>query len=84
MRRALRKLGNASAAIIPMSMLAAIGVGIGDTIDITLEKGRIVMAPVKRRPRDGWAEASRETAEAGDDAPLWPESGNAEDEGLVW
>lgn len=84
MRTVLRKLGNSSGAIIPKSMLAEIGIGIGDAIDLTLEEGRIVMAPVKRQPREGWAEASREIAAAGDDALVWPEFGNDEDEDLVW
>ena len=84
MRTALRKLGNSSGIIIPKSMLAEIRVGIGDPVDITVEEGRIVMAPLKRRPRAGWAEASREVAEAGDDALVWPEFGNPGDDGLVW
>ncbi|MGH7038242.1 MAG: AbrB/MazE/SpoVT family DNA-binding domain-containing protein [Acetobacteraceae bacterium] len=84
MRTALRKLGNSSGVIIPKSILAEVGIGIGDVVDITLEDSRIVMAPVKRRPRAGWAEASREIAAAGDDALVWPEFGNAEDESLVW
>ena len=84
MRTALRKLGNSSGVIIPKSMLAEVGISVGDTVDITLEEGRIVMAPVKRRPRDGWAEASREITEAGDDALVWSEFGNAEDESLEW
>lgn len=84
MRAALRKLGNSSGVIIPKSMLAEIGIGIGDAVDITLEEGRIVMAPIKRRPREGWAEASREIAEAGDDALVWPEFGNDEDANLTW
>jgi antitoxin MazE len=84
MRTALRKLGNSFGVIIAKSMLAEVGIGIGDTVDITLEEGRIVLVPVKRRPRAGWAEASRAIAEAGDDAPVWPEFGNAEDESLEW
>ena len=84
MRTALRKLGNSSGVIIPKSILAEVGIDIGDTIDLTLEEGRIVMAPIKQRPRAGWAEASREIAAAGDDALVWPEFGNVEDENLVW
>lgn len=84
MRAALRKLGNSSGLIIPKSILAEIGIGVGDAVDISLEGGRIVMAPVKRRARAGWAEASREIAAAGDDELAWPEFGNAEDEGLAW
>jgi len=84
MRAALRKVGNSSGVIIPKSILGEIGVGIGDAVDISLEGGRIVMAPVKRRARAGWAEASRKIAAAGDDELAWPEFGNAEDKGLVW
>jgi antitoxin MazE len=84
MRAALRKFGNSSGVIIPKSMLAEIGIGVGDAVEITLQDGRIVMAPVKRRPRAGWAEASREIAPAGDDELVSPEFGNAEDEGLKW
>jgi antitoxin MazE len=84
MRAALRKLGNSSGLIIPKSLLAEIGIGVGDAVDISLEDGRIVMAPVKRRARAGWAEASREIAAAGDDELAWPEFGNAEDDGFVW
>lgn len=84
MRAALRKLGNSSGVIIPKSMLTEIGIGVGDVFDITLEEGRIVLAPVKRRPREGWAEAFEAIAEAGDDALVWPEFGNDEDANLTW
>jgi hypothetical protein len=39
---------------------------------------------VKRRPRDGWAEAGRKIAEAGDDNLVWPEFPNADDADLRW
>lgn len=84
MRVALRKLGNSSGVIIPKSMLAEIGIGIGDAVDLVLEDERIIMAPVKRRPREGWAEASREIAAVADDGLVWPEFGNAEDQDLEW
>ncbi len=84
MRAALRKLGNSSGVIIPKSMLAEIGIDVGDAVDITLEDGRVVIAPVRRQPRAGWAEASRDIAAAEDDELVWPEFSNAEDDGLVW
>jgi antitoxin MazE len=70
--------------IIPRSLLAEAGVAIGDAVDMTLEEGRIVLAPVERRARAGWAEASKRLAEAGDDAPVWPEFANADDQTLDW
>jgi antitoxin MazE len=77
-------LGNSSGVIIPKSLLAEIGLEAGDAVDMTLEKGRLVLVPIKRRPRSGWAEASQAIARAGDDVPAWPEFGNTDDEHLSW
>jgi antitoxin MazE len=84
MRAAVRKLGNSSGVIIPKSLLAEAGVAVGDTVDMSLEDGRIVLAPIRNPPRAGWAEASKAIAEAGDDVLAWPEFGNADDELLDW
>ncbi len=84
MRAAVRKLGNSSGVIIPKSLLSEIGVGVGDTVDMTLEAGRIVLIPVKQRARAGWTEASQSIAEAHDDTLVWPEFGNIDDETLIW
>jgi antitoxin MazE len=65
-------------------MLAELGVGAGDPVDLTLEDSRITITPVRRRPRVGWAEASRTIAEVGDDALVWPEFGNLGDDELTW
>jgi len=83
-RAAIRKLGNSSGVIIPKSMLAEIGIAAGDAVDLSLEDGRIAITPVKRRPREGWAEASRAIANAGDNALVWPEFGNIGDDELTW
>jgi antitoxin MazE len=84
MRAAVRKLGNSSGVIIPKSLLRDLGVAEGDPVEMTLEAGRIVLVPVKRRARAGWAEASRDIAEARDDTLVWQEFGNAEDQTLTW
>jgi antitoxin MazE len=42
------------------------------------------VAPVRRKPRAGWAEAARALADADDDRLVWPEFANAEDDELVW
>jgi antitoxin MazE len=84
MRAAVRKLGNSSGVILPKSLLTEIGVGVGDAMEVTVGEGRIVMVPVKRRLRDGWAEASEDIGQAADDALVWPEFGNADDENLIW
>jgi len=83
MRAAVRKLGNSSGVIIPKSLLRDLGMVEGAPVEMTLEGGRIVLVPIKRRARAGWAEASHSIA-AHDDALVWPEFGNAEDETLTW
>ncbi len=84
MRAAVRKLGNSSGVIIPKALLAEAGVAVGDSVEMTLDEGRIVLVPVKRRARSGWAEASKTVAECGDDTLVWPEFANADDEALTW
>ncbi len=84
MRAAVRKLGNSSGVIIPKSLLAEVGVGVGDTVDMKLEEGRIVLVPVKKRPRAGWEKASQKIAQKSDDTLVWPEFGNAAADNLTW
>ena len=84
MRAAVRRQGNSSGVIIPKPLLAEVGLAAGDAVDVTLEQGRIVLVPLRRQPRAGWAEASRAVAQAEDDALVWPEFANADDEDLDW
>ncbi|HMD64957.1 MAG TPA: AbrB/MazE/SpoVT family DNA-binding domain-containing protein [Stellaceae bacterium] len=84
MRAAVRKLGNSSGVIIPKSLLRELGVGEGDPVEMTLEAGRIVLVPIKRRARAGWSEASHAIAEEREDSLVWPEFANAEDDTLIW
>jgi antitoxin MazE len=84
MQTQVRKLGNSAGVLIPKTFLTELGLDTGDVVDLTLEDGRLVLAPVRRRPRAGWGEAARDIAAAGDDHPVWPEFANAEDDDLVW
>jgi len=84
MRASVRKLGNSSGVIIPKSLLAEAGVAVGDTVDLSLEEGRIGLAPLRDRPRAGWAAASKTLSAVGDDALVWPEFANLDDENLYW
>ncbi len=84
MRTAVRKIGNSSGIVIPKPILSQIGVERGDLLDLSLDDGRIVLAPARRHPRAGWADAARRIAESGDDALVWPEFGNAGDADLKW
>jgi antitoxin MazE len=77
-------MGNSSGVIIPKPLLAELGAQPGDDVEMTVEGGRIVIAPIKTNPRAGWAEDARRLAEAGDDALVWPEFGNEGDDELKW
>ena len=52
LQSAVRKMGNSSGVIIPKPFLAEIGAKAGDVVDIMVESGRIVIAPL---PSSTWA-----------------------------
>jgi antitoxin MazE len=61
-----------------------LGSSAGDTVDLRLKDGRLILAPVRCPSRAGWADVSRAIAEADDDALAWPEFGNVGDADLAW
>ncbi len=79
MRGAVRKMGNSSGVIIPKPLLQDIGAQVGDEVEMAVESGRLVITPVRASSRATWAADAKRIAEAGDDALVWPEIGNAED-----
>ena len=78
----IRRIGNSRGVIIPKPLLKE--AGLEKEAEITLEHGAIVLRKPRRNPREGWAEASRRIAEAGDDRLVWPEFGNQDDGDLEW
>lgn len=84
MKTAIRKMGNSQGVIIPKPILAELGVKAPDQVNISVKKGKIVIAPLERAPRVGWAEASKAIHAAGDDKLAWPEFGNEGDKDLEW
>jgi antitoxin MazE len=84
MRSALRKMGNSSGVIIPRPLLDQIGATTGDELNLTVEGRRLVIEPVTRSPREGWAEEARAIAAAGEDELVWPEFANDDDASLQW
>lgn len=81
MKTPLRFLGNSKGVIIPKPML--VEMGFEDEVDMTIEGDALVIRK-PRKPRAGWAEASKEIAAAGDDVLVIPEFGNTEDEKFEW
>lgn len=84
MQSSLKKIGNSAGVLIPKPLLAEIGAKAGDSIDLSVENGRIIMELVAKLPRAGWAEASKRLAAEGDDGLVWPEFANEEDDRLTW
>lgn len=82
MRIAIRKLGNSRGVIIPKPLLEQ--VGLKREADLRVENGAIVLRQPKKGARQGWAEASRKIAQAGNDALVWPEFPNENDANLKW
>lgn len=82
MEVAIRKMGNSQGVLIPKPILAQLG--LEGTADLQVRDGVIEIRPLRRNPRDGWAADAQRVAEAGDDALLWPDVANADDETLVW
>ena len=82
MKTVIRRMGNSQGVIIPKPVLAQ--VGLQDEVDMAVEKDCIVLRRPKRTVREGWAEASRKIAYAGDDALVWPEFANEGDAELQW
>ena len=82
MEVAIRKMGNSQGVLIPKPILAQ--VGLEDSADLQVRDGVIEIRPVRRNPREGWAEDAQRLNEQGGDTLVWPEFGNEGDEALVW
>lgn len=82
MEVAIRKMGNSQGVLIPKPILAQ--VGLEGSADLQVRNGVIEIRPVRRNPREGWAEDARRLAERGGEALVWPELANEGDDELVW
>ena len=82
MKAAIRKMGNSQGILIPKPVLAQ--VGFEGEATMTIENGALVLRPLRRSPREGWAQASKALAEEGDDADIWPAFAHSEDASLTW
>jgi antitoxin MazE len=71
MKVSVVQIGNSKGIRIPKPLLKQCE--ITATVDLRLEGNKIVLAPVKARPRQGWARAAKQMHEAGDDQLLIPD-----------
>jgi antitoxin MazE len=79
MKTTVRRVGNSKGVILPAALLSVCD--IGDKVELSVENGRIIIAPVKSS-REGWFERYR--PEADEDA--WGELGenDADSSGWEW
>ena len=84
MRAAIRRMGNSAAILLPKPVLAHLHVSAGDMLDLDLQEGRVVLSATERHPREGWAEAAKALAQAGEGGLEWPDHDLAGDEDWVW
>ena len=82
MEVAIRKMGNSQGVLIPKPILAQ--VGLEGVADLQVRDGVIEIRPLRRDPREGWADDARRLAQAGNDVLVWPELANEGDGELVW
>ena len=80
----IRQIGNSQGIVIPKPVLAQLGLNSEAGAEMTIEGSALVLRRPARPARARWAEAARKIAEAGDDALVMGEFGNAADSELVW
>ena len=76
MQTKLIKKGGSSAIPIPEAML--VKAGLGEEVEVALD-GRAIVITSSRNPREGWAEAAKQIAAAGEDKLLIPDIFEDED-----
>jgi antitoxin MazE len=64
MKSRIVRIGNSQGIRIPKPLIEQSG--LGEEVEISVEDNRLVIGPASQ-PREGWAEAFREMAQAGDD-----------------
>lgn len=82
MEVSIRKMGNSQGVLIPKPILNQ--VGLEGSADLQVRAGVIEIRPVRRNPREGWAEDARRLAGLGGDVLVWPEFAIEGDNELVW
>lgn len=75
-------MGNSQGVLIPKPLLAQLG--FEDEVEMEVEDGTLVLRRPQNIPRQGWAEASKALADAGEDRLVMGEFGNADDVEIEW
>ncbi len=71
MHASIVRIGNSKGIRIPKRVLKQCR--IKDEVNLTVKGRKIVLTPVARKPREGWAEAAAKMHDTGDDQLLIPD-----------
>ena len=78
----IRPFGNSRGVIIPKPLLAQ--VGLQDEAEIEVRDGALVLRPLQAPARQGWAQAAKAIAAAGQDAQVLGDQPLADEEEWQW
>jgi antitoxin MazE len=77
------QIGNSKGIRIPKYVLEELN--IQDAVDLRITDDRLVVSPIKKKPRSGWGAAFKAMHESGDDRQLLPGDAEAgEQDGFRW
>jgi antitoxin MazE len=82
MKTTIRRMGNSQGILIPKPILAQLG--LEHEVEMEIEGDALVIRRPRKKVREGWAQASKSLAAAGDDGLLMGEFGNADDAEWTW
>ena len=77
MRASIIKIGNSKGIRLPKSILEELS--FGEEVELESKGTHLEIRPVKKNPREGWAEALAAIPES-EKGLVWPEFGNEWDE----
>jgi antitoxin MazE len=78
----IRPIGNSHGVVIPKPLLAQLG--LAGEVEMSVERGAIVLRKPAKTARSGWAEAAKLLAAKGSDELVMGEFGNEGDAELAW
>lgn len=84
MQITIRAIGNSKGIVLPKPVLAQTGLQDEAAVELSVEDGAIVLRRASRPAREGWAEAAKAVAAAGEDTLVLGEFSNAGDADLEW
>jgi len=64
MKTTIRRMGNSQGVLIPKPILAQLG--LEDEVEMEVENDAIVLRKPQKKVRQGWSDASKAIAQAGD------------------